>query len=146
MRIFQGHMNVQVCSLHDGGIKYLFKVFLLTLNGFQLLHCRNVFFHVRFNQIIHHLESHFASSSEAVWKIPQLHIQDSKPTYLRLEVQIEGHISVYFRNNGDSAAARQGTSLNGDKLFHGSQSFSLWQIAQVIYLEPTFFIKYNQRF
>ncbi len=102
MRMFQCHMNVELCVSRVGGIKYLF---MYICKGSDRVNMEIVEETGRYNEIEQFQDARYVSASEAAWRILAFEIVDNNPPVYRLEVHREGHHTVRFREGGEIPAA-----------------------------------------
>lgn len=102
--MFQCHLNVELCVSRVGGIKYLFKYVCKDSDRVTIEMVRGEQCYV---EIGHFQDARYVSASEALWRLFQFEIIDKQPTVVGLDVHLENHHTVYFREEQQQQAANR---------------------------------------
>ena len=113
-RMFECHINVELCISRIGGIKYLFKYITKGRDRVTIEFRNESGTRIVYDEIKNFQEARYVSASEAAWRLLGYTYVEREPLVVRLEVHLEGQHTVFYHEGNEVAAANRdkaGTKL-----------------------------------
>ena len=120
LRLFQCHMNVELCVSRAGGIKYLFKYIC---KGSDRLTISIEQSGTERNEVKMYQDARYVSASEAAWRILGFDIVNNQPPVVRLEVHLESHYTVFFRQGEERNAVLRNSTTKLEAWFKANEKY-----------------------
>ncbi len=120
MRMFECHMNVEVCVSRVSGIKYLFKYIC---KGSDRVTMQIIEDTGKCDEIAHFQDARYVSASEAAWRLLGFDLVDNDPAVYRLEVHTPDNYAVYFREGEQVEAAMKGRETRLMQWFEANKRY-----------------------
>ena len=124
LRKFRTHMNIELCIFRFGSIKYFFKYVCKGSNRVTVEIGRtptdvqnesNSKLIPGIDEIRHYQDARYVSASETAWRLFSFPMVELEPSVERLEIHLEGHHSVYYKEceheNANGLRKEQSTKL-----------------------------------
>ena len=100
IRIFNCHINVELCISRVGSVKYLFKYLCKEIDRVtvELAPENRANPYQTLNEIKNYVNASYVSAFEEIWRLLGYTYIARHPPVVRLDVHLPGHQNVYFRD------------------------------------------------